>query len=523
MAVRHIVQQSSGYCFRMVVPADLRPVIGKSELRYSLHERSLLHAKRKAHRISTQVKGLFAKLRKGNGNMDQAQINRLIRNLIKTSIAEMEHEKATGKMLDRGELNEYLSDLDLFEHDYREALSLRDYRLIYPVVDFMIEEGNLDVKKGSEGYLRLAAEVLKAQIHLLQVDRKQSTGDYSYQFKEPFSMPQDEPETTSEIISKVATEYWDEKSPSWSPRTVPDYRIFKDTLIDFLGKNTMIHSVDYDNGRDYKAHLDTLKNAKGKPLSDSRKDSYLGFAKQLWKWAIQHHYADTNPFDGLQVGKAGRKRADQQRAAFTQDDLKTIFCDSKEYGKDRITRPDYFWVPLLGLFTGCRLEELCQAYVKDIKQEEGVWVLDVVADEPDKTIKTGERRLVPLHDTLIDLGFLKYVQSLPKNGRLFPKFKRINNRYGHAFGQWFSNFKKRIGIAPNQTFHSFRHTVATHLAERDIPDHRISMLLGHALEGQTKGRYIKRFQPKMLKEKVVDHIDYGIDLEHLKRSKFVVA
>jgi hypothetical protein len=171
----------------MVVPDDLRPVIGRRELRYSLHERSLLHAKRKAHRISTQVKGLFAKLRKGNGNMDQAQINRLIRNMIKTSIAEMEHEKAAGKTLTRGQLNDYLNDLDLFEHDYREALSLRDFRLIYPVVDSMIEEGNLSVKKGSEGYLRLAAEVLKAQIHLLQVDRQQSTGDYSYQCNRQFN------------------------------------------------------------------------------------------------------------------------------------------------------------------------------------------------------------------------------------------------------------------------------------------------------------------------------------------------
>ena len=516
----HIIQQSCGYVFRMVVPDDLRPTIGKRELRYSLHERSLLHAKRKAHRISTQVKGVFARIRKGEA-MNQVQINRLIRHMIKAAISEMEQDKAAGKMLTRGQLDDYLNDLDLFEHDYREALSLRDYRLIYPVVDFMIEEGNLDVQRGSQDYMRFAAEVLKAHIHILQVDRKQSTGDYSYKFSVVNGVGTDEPDTTSEIISKVASEYWDDKSPGWSPRTIPDYLIFKNTLIDFLGKDTMIHAVDYDSGRAYKSHLDTLKNAKGKPLSDSRKDSYLGFAKQLWKWAIQHHYADTNPFDGLQVGKAGRKRADQQRAAFTQDDLKTIFCNSKEYGQDRITRPDYFWVPLLGLFTGCRLEELCQAYVKDIKKEEGVWVLDVVADEPDKRIKTGERRLVPLHETLIDLGFLNYVQSLPKKGRLFPKFKRINNRYGHAFGQWFSNFKKRIGIAPNQTFHSYRHTVATNLAERDVPDHRISMLLGHALEGQTKGRYIKRFQPKMLKEKVVNHIDYGIDLNHLKQSKYV--
>lgn len=65
----------------------------------------------------------------------------------------------------------------------------------------MIEDGNLDTKKGSESYLRLAAEVLKAHIHLLQVDRQQSTGDYLYQFKEPFSIPLDESETTSEIIS----------------------------------------------------------------------------------------------------------------------------------------------------------------------------------------------------------------------------------------------------------------------------------------------------------------------------------
>jgi hypothetical protein len=169
--------------------------------------------------------------------------------MIKTSIAEMEHEKATGQMLTRGELNKYLNDLDLVEHDYREALSLLDFRLIYPVVDSLIEDGNLDVKKGSEGYLRLAAEVLKAHIHLLQIDRMQSTGDYSYQFKEPFSMSRDESETTSEIISKVAAEYWGEKSASSSPRTIPDYRIFKDTLLDFSGKNTMIHAVDYDNGR----------------------------------------------------------------------------------------------------------------------------------------------------------------------------------------------------------------------------------------------------------------------------------
>jgi hypothetical protein len=60
----------------------------------------------------------------------QAQINRLIRDMIRGIITEMEDKKATGKPLTRGQLNDYLKDLDLFEHDYREAISLRDYRLI---------------------------------------------------------------------------------------------------------------------------------------------------------------------------------------------------------------------------------------------------------------------------------------------------------------------------------------------------------------------------------------------------------
>jgi integrase len=516
----------------MTVPQDLRTIIGKRELRYSLKERSLRHAKRKSKRISTKVKGLFSKLRtqrkdqKGINSMalNKSQVNRLIRNIIKTTIDEMEQEKAIGKTLTRGQLNDYLNDIDLIEHDYREALSLRDYRLIYPAVDKLIEESNLDLKKGSQDYQRLAAEVLKAHIHLLQVDRQQSSGDYSYQFNDGAGITTGEPETTSESVSKVAQAYWNEKLKSWKTRTIPEYRIFRNTLLDFLGQDIMIHTVDYKMGRAYKAYLDSLKNKKGQPLSDGRKDNYLGFTKQLWRWAIRHNYVGVNPFDGLQVGKSGMKRADQQREAFTQDDLKLMFCDSKEYGtgkgQDRVTRPDYWWVPLLGLFTGCRLEELCQAHTKDIRKEEGVWVLDV-NDEEDKSVKTGERRLVPIHEFLIDLGFLDYVQN-QRTKRLFPKFRRVNNRYAHAVGQWFSKFKKRIGIAPNKTFHSFRHTVATHLAEKDIADHHISMLLGHSFEGQTKARYIKRFKPRMLKEKVVDHIDYGIDLEHLKRSKHIV-
>jgi hypothetical protein len=33
----HLVRQSHSWCFRLVIPVDLRGVVGKSELRYTLY------------------------------------------------------------------------------------------------------------------------------------------------------------------------------------------------------------------------------------------------------------------------------------------------------------------------------------------------------------------------------------------------------------------------------------------------------------------------------------------------------
>ena len=63
---------------------------------------------------------------------------------------------------------------------------------------------------------------------------------------------------------------------------------------------------------------------------------------------------------------------------------------------------------------------------------------------------------------------------------------------------------------------------ATGIVQKDIPEHQIAMLIGHANPNITTGRYGKKFEPKMLLDKVVKKLDYGIDLSHLKNSKYVI-
>jgi integrase len=116
-------------------------------------------------------------------------------------------------------------------------------------------------------------------------------------------------------------------------------------------------------------------------MSPARVDLYLGYASQLFSWAIKHHYTDINPFTGLQFGKKKRKRADKQRDAFSVDDLDNLFVKSRYFGQDKWDKakhPHFFWIPLLGLYTGAREEELGQLYVDDVKQVKGVWALAFV-------------------------------------------------------------------------------------------------------------------------------------------------
>jgi hypothetical protein len=88
---------------------------------------------------------------------------------------------------------------------------------------------------------------------------------------------------------------------------------------------------------------------------------------------------------------------------------------------------------------------------------------------------------------------------------------------------WFSQFKARCGIVAekgSKASHAFRHTIATHLAEQDLPTLWKAILIGHARKGEPEGTYTHADDSKIIYEKTVAKIDYGLDLSHLKGSRF---
>jgi integrase len=151
-----------------------------------------------------------------------------------------------------------------------------------------------------------------------------------------------------------------------------------------------------------------------------------------------------------------------------------------------------FWLPLLGLWTGCRLEELGQALVADVQAADGVHYLNISDLGEGKSVKTaGSRRPVPIHPDLIRLGFLRYIQDRRKQGdaRVFPLLKKNSHgRWTQNWSKWWRTYARgTVGIAdPRKVFHSFRHTFIRACREFGIEEEQRIAITGRA--GGTVGR-----------------------------------
>jgi integrase len=73
------------------------------------------------------------------------------------------------------------------------------------------------------------------------------------------------------------------------------------------------------------------------------------------------------------------KRASEERKTFSTDDLKKLF-ESVEYQKG-FREPFQYWVPIIGLYTGARLEEICRLRVESFNVVDGINVIQIIPDD----------------------------------------------------------------------------------------------------------------------------------------------
>ncbi len=125
--------------------------------------------------------------------------------------------------------------------------------------------------------------------------------------------------------------------------------------------------------------------------------------------------------------------------------------------------------------------------------------------DDDRTLKTkGSHRLVVIHQDLIDLGFIEYVEGLPACGRLFPAPKpNPTGWYGHNFGKRWGVYLREVAEleTPVSPSHSFRHSFKTMCREAGIPEEIHDAITGHD-DGSVSRRYGERHLLKIQSEQL---------------------
>lgn len=276
----------------------------------------------------------------------------------------------------------------------------------------------------------------------------------------------------------------------------------------------------------YPKNRNKMAATKGKPLSDvldlpgletiatRTVNAYISALQTFFGWAVSHGHAAENIFDGTRV-KLSRQAKEQNRQAFTDDQLKLLFKHLTE-NPDRLLRnQDHKWISLIGMFTGMRLNEIAQLDLVDTQQgDDGLWFIRVTDEgSPNKRLKnSASRRLVPLHDRLVAAGLPAFVEDRRKRGsaRLFPALSySTQNGYGRNPGRWFNDsLLPALGMQDaGLVFHSLRHTMATKLARADVPDTQVKAILGHEQQGVTFSTYFHGFRPAQLKA-AIDKFDF---------------
>jgi hypothetical protein len=201
--------------------------------------------------------------------------------------------------------------------EYREASALRQREKVFPILDGYLKEKGISLDP--ETYQEMAGRLLQAMPDLLQYEADWHLQPGTSPTPPPPNAPSPAPAPpSSSSLQAAMDDYWKETSPTWKARTITDYEVYRGRLLEFAGGDAPLDSIDHTRIKGFKDGL--VKSG----LSVSRVNGHLTFAGAVFRFAKRHKMMTAdNPVEGLKLKTV--VRADEQREAFTGDDLKRLF------------------------------------------------------------------------------------------------------------------------------------------------------------------------------------------------------
>ena len=560
----YLEEQKSGiYRFRRKLPLDVRDVFGKKEHKQSLRTKDETLALERWKIVDTEIKQLI----------QQARSGKIIRSkLTDKAIEAVAHNSARQQLVDdldvRGKGYEVLPDAERFPYfdpfapieeqqalttpmsavaqqaanahflisKLEQALALDDFASLPETVANRIAT-NLKVQ-GHKGkiddkiYRAFVAAEIEAQKGIISRCEGQSIAT-------PALIP-----VNKHLLSKEAKK-WSAlklKTTKWKDKTSESFLAAVRLFIEAHGDKDISEYIK-DDARKFQAILIAFPaNAKKNPdlegltpqqvvklglppMSTNNAHKIFNFVSSFFRYAAKSYDTmKSNPFDGQSIEKEDNT---DSRKPYTVEELNTVFgsplyhgVKSKIYcnraGDVSMRETGKFWLPLISLFTGMRMNEIAQIHREDIRHESGFLIFDLCKGEgKDFKTKKSSVRHIPVHFELLKCGLLQ-VRDSGKSTRLFPEMKRgKDGTFSYNYSKWYARFLNNLGIKrPDLVFHSFRHLFEEACMNTGMQDSMVDILQGHKLD-KMKAHYVDKIDLQM-KNEFVQKIKYeGLDLSHI--------
>lgn len=536
----HITLKRGLFYYRRRLPAP-----SCSEVALALGTRSFYEARSQATLLDIAFRQFYLKC----PIMADADLKPILRDYLRSALADDEaHFNSVTPGLpayarsNDGDLHPSEADKELllyFISETREAIALRQHRMAQPELDQLAQQHEItgDAKHA------LGRGILQAHIQVYEKALERSfgvLGNISTEHHSP-SEPQMPQQPSGPLFSEAMGQFltYITQQGKWSGNTTiqnkASFRLFLEVvgdmpvteytgrdvakLYDVLGR--LPSNWSYGIHWKGKTPLEIADAATGqsvKRMSESTGKRHMSVIFTFFNdlKVRQRILEGDNPAAGFTF--KGHGRAPQKRKRWPTDKLVQLFSspvwtgsDSFQRAKpgDHIIKDHRYWLPLLGLYHGNRLEECAQLQRADIKSTDGISYLHLTdeievpvsassSNPASKRLKneTSKRR-VPIHPVLINLGFLEYVAQIAPapSDSVFPQLKArgADMKRGIGFTVWFTGYRRKIGLYEElMDYHSFRHGVATKLHSSDAKKTNIIAITGHEGDGTDETVYFDR-------------------------------
>jgi len=569
---QYLERRGSKFYIRLRVPADVADAFGRSFIRESLGSSDWRQARSRLHQRLADYQNRFDELR-GNGaanseprRLNWADIDRIVeswRNRQLQLVALEPAYQAIDRVISEEEIHDDMQDTAAFLIGLRGGSADAASSVEDQVHMLLLGNGFSERLTETEGPIRAQVSpranvdtntpqfaVLRRKVHAgmeaiararLLKFRGQSVIDAALM---PVEVRAVSDQATS--VEDLLVQFRREKERlDFGPRKLLAYSVVGTIMEEVFGAHKLIDEITTADCRilvdvlrtippnakkrfDHLTYREAAQYAVEQQIAlrkPSTITSDLHAASAIFNWAVNQGLLDKNPMPKGSSPRREMARRDEQRDPFETDELIQIFNSPVFTGvADEATgfepkgtfnpTPARFWLPLLSLFHGFRLNEIAQLYGDDVKTDGAIPYIAVQGLRRDQRVKNAwSRRNVPIHPVLRNLGFIEFAESCAPDDMLFGLPEDGRGYYSGAYQKWFSRYLTKVGAKRDTTsFHSFRHTFRNATRRARLQTGVVCRLGGWALPAVHE--LYGNFELDQL-EAAISEISYDLDLSRL--------